>query len=396
MTITDFKAIRSIGKLQQNSAWYKKFCNIWDSDGPNAAQKFIRTKGKVSERLKAVSTTYVKGKPGNAFNRHELYALRHPEKLNVCICGNFLEYNSTLKDWQLGCSVACAAKAGVPKKQETCRLKYGVENPSQVEKFKEKRTKTIRREFGVENAFQSTKIKRKIKRQWLEKHGVENPSQLEEVKDRKSNTMRKHYGESHWTKAENMKHKLRPFDEQTLKKCKSTMIERYGVENPFQSKEIQETIRMTLLEKYGADNAGMIPNGFKAKKFTDRFGKTHIVQGYEPLALEFFNARKNVVRIETGVKHVPRYRYKLGDKLRNYYPDILVFTESKRHVIEVKSEYTLLLDIETNLKKFRVATKSCTRDGNNFWLFCYMNNGTLIRVRNPKDRKHLRDSGLPV
>ena len=396
MTVTDFKKIRAIGRHQSEAKWYKTFCATWDSEGPNAAQKFIRSKEKVSNKLKEVSTTYVKGKSGNAFNRHELYALRHPDKPNVCMCGNFLEYNSTTKEWQLGCSVACAAKAGVERKQQTCLTKYGAKNPSQVEQFKEKRTKTIRRKFGVDNAFQSTKIKRKIKRHWMQEHGVENPSQLDEVKSRKSETMKKHYGEEHWTKSKEMQSKLNPFTPEMLKKCKATMVERYGVDNPFQSKEIQETIRMTLIERYGADNAGMIPNGFKAKKFVDRFGKTHIIQGYEPWALEFFNSRKNVVRIETGVKHVPRYRYKLDDKLRNYYPDILVFTESKQHVIEVKSEYTLLLDLETNLKKFSVATKSCAKEGNSFWLFCYMNNGTLIKVRNPKDRKHLRDSGLPV
>ena len=61
----------------------------------------------------------------------------------------------------------------------------------------------------------------KSKRTCLEKYGVENGAQAKEVKE----------------------------------KIKQTNLEKYGVENPFQSKEIQEKIKKTNLEKFGTENA---------------------------------------------------------------------------------------------------------------------------------------------
>ena len=61
----------------------------------------------------------------------------------------------------------------------------------------------------------------KSRRTCLEKYGVENGAQAKEVKE----------------------------------KIRKTNLEKYGVENPFQSKEIQEKIKQTNLERFGAENA---------------------------------------------------------------------------------------------------------------------------------------------
>lgn len=61
----------------------------------------------------------------------------------------------------------------------------------------------------------------KSKRTCLEKYGVENGAQAKEVQER----------------------------------IKKTNLEKYGVENPFQSKEIQEKIKKINLERYGTENA---------------------------------------------------------------------------------------------------------------------------------------------
>lgn len=48
-----------------------------------------------------------------------------------------------------------------------------------------------------------------------------------------------------------------------------------------------------------------------------------------------------------AIKELPRYRYTGADgKLHNYHPDMLVTVGDKRSVIEIKSEWTLNLDID--------------------------------------------------
>lgn len=391
----DFTKMRTFARKNINKSWYKEFCNIWDEEDVNTVQKFLRSKPKVFEQLKAIATNYYEGKTGNPLNRHELYALRHPNLMNKCSCGTFLPYRSNTNTWALGCSQSCSAKACVPQKKSTCIQKYGEDNPSKVEKFKRKRTKTIQSRFGVDNAFQSKKIMRKAKATLQKKYGVDNPSQSEEIQKRKEATSLENFGTSHWTKSESMKHKLTPFNEHTMSKAKDTCIKKYGVDNPFKSSEIQDQIKATHKRKYGR-NPGGIPNGFKRKEVADKSGKLHIVQGYETLAIEYFDSQKSIIRIETNSRLVPRFRYKHNDKLLNYYPDMIVFSRTTAHVIEVKSSWTLKVNLEVNLKKFSTASKACQRKGMNFWLLYFKDNGDLIRVKNPTTLRQLQKAGIPV
>ena len=78
--------------------------------------------------------------------------------------------------------------------KQTCLERYGVDNPSKVEDFKEKRTNTILDRFGVENAFQSEEIKEKIKQHYLDKYGVEYNSQVKQTKRKREETCLQKYG----------------------------------------------------------------------------------------------------------------------------------------------------------------------------------------------------------
>lgn len=79
--------------------------------------------------------------------------------------------------------------------------------------------------YGVENPFQSEKIKNKIKQKNLERYGVENPSQSSEIKQKKI----------------------------------ETSLKNYGVENPTQSEIIKQKSKQTNLEKYGVSCAMKLP-----------------------------------------------------------------------------------------------------------------------------------------
>jgi hypothetical protein len=81
----------------------------------------------------------------------------------------------------------------------------------------------------------------KVKNTCLEKYGVENPSQVKEINDKRNNTFLEKYGE----------HPLKNKD--VRNKIVETNKERYGTEWATQSDIIKEKTKNTCLEKYGVE-----------------------------------------------------------------------------------------------------------------------------------------------
>jgi hypothetical protein len=90
-------------------------------------------------------------------------------------------------------------------------------------------------------------IKDKIKNTCLERYGVENSFQSKEIKNIIKNTCIEKYG------VENPAMLLTTKD-----KIKNTCLEKYGVENPFQSNEIKNTIKNTIMYKYGVSHVMLL------------------------------------------------------------------------------------------------------------------------------------------
>lgn len=390
----DFTEIKAFANKQCKTAWYKQFCNSFDNLNVNGAQKELRNAPEqVINKLKSLSKTYYQGKPGHFIGRFELHALRFPDLNNNCECGALV----CLPD--KSCSDYCRNKSKKVAKvrKETMLRKYGADNPSKVSKFKKKRTNTIRKLYGVDNAFQSKDIKKKIKKTNLKKYGVDNPSKSKVIMKRKEETYLENFGEKHWTKnKKKFADSGLAFTKKTLAKSRATCIERYGVPYNLQREGMHEQISKNVMKKYGVVNAGCLPNGFRRKKVTDKFGKTHTVQGYEVRAIKYFEDIPQIKRLETKSRALPRYRYKHEGKIHNYYPDLMVFSKTKTHVIEVKSSWTLKVALEKNISKFKVATKRCIQNDMTFWLFYYPDKGKLIRVKNPNSIDCLRRAGIPV
>lgn len=78
----------------------------------------------------------------------------------------------------------------------------------------------------------------------MEKYGVENYFQTEECKQKSKITCNKKYGVDSFSKTDTFS-----------KLYKETCLKRYGVENVFQSESIKQKIKKTNLEKYGFENA---------------------------------------------------------------------------------------------------------------------------------------------
>lgn len=114
---------------------------------------------------------------------------------------------------------------------------------------------------------QSPEAKEKRRRTMIEKYGVDNPFKSEDVKNRIKETNLKKYGS---TVAANSK--------SGREKAKKTLLERYGVEHPSHSPEIQKRTKETLLERYGVTNP-MFNDEIRAKHeqtILERYGATHI------------------------------------------------------------------------------------------------------------------------
>lgn len=147
------------------------------------------------------------------------------------------------------------------KARKTSLEKYGTENPSQSDKVKEKVKKTNLERYSVEYVFQSEMIKSKIKETNFKKYGFEYSSQNEEQKIKTSKTMKSQglkkqrttnidrYGVLYVNQLAEIKEKK-----------KQTCLKRFGEDNPLKVKAIREQIKQTNLEKYCVENIGQLPN----------------------------------------------------------------------------------------------------------------------------------------
>lgn len=83
----------------------------------------------------------------------------------------------------------------------------------------------------------SEEIKKKVKNTCLNKYGINNPMQSKEIQKKSITTTLKHWGVEYSLSSEKVREKM-----------EQTNLLRYGFKNPAQSKEIQEKIRKTFFE----------------------------------------------------------------------------------------------------------------------------------------------------
>lgn len=421
--MTDFKLLRKFTVTQMKTNWYKKFCELYDKEDLVALRRKVASSASLFNLI-APNLSWYEGRPGPQITRQELFTIRFPKVEPRCaVCQGQVSLFGKRK-WRHTCSLKCAAIECTEKRRNTCFLKYGVDNPGKAESVKLRRVETFIKRFGKTNPFANASVKRKIKKTNFSKFGVANPSQFEAVKKKKEKTMLKNFGATHWTKVrkshfdtnnpmhiEDCVDKMRKTNlkrhgsenamhsKVVQAKLKKTFMDKYGVDNPRKAESVKETIQNTNLKRYGVTNAGCLFNtSYDRKVVTDKRGQKHLVQGYEDIMIRELDELDNIRHIYTGSRNVIRVRYKdKKDKTRNYYPDLRVELKSgKRIIIEVKSSFTLNIDLERNLRKFRAATKFCLKKGFTFWVCIVSPKGETRRVKNPTCLKDLREANLPV
>jgi hypothetical protein len=173
----------------------------------------------------------------------------------------------------------------------------------------------------------------------IKKIGCDNYFQSEEIKNKIKQSNMKNYGVEYPLQSEQIKNKV-----------KKTCIEKYGFSHHSYNKNVQNKITKTNLEKYGVEHLMKIPDYLedmlkKSHKFKDYefpSGRIDKIQGYEHFALNelIINEKMDESNIITGVKNVPEiwYNDESGKKHR-YYVDI--FIPFQNRCIEVKSTWTV-------------------------------------------------------
>jgi predicted nucleic acid-binding Zn ribbon protein len=144
---------------------------------------------------------------------------------------------------------------------------------------------------------------KKAKKTNLERYGVEVPAQSAQIQDKIKKTMFEKYG------VENIAQSKEHQD-----KIKQTNLERYGVENVFQSKEIRQKSKQTLIARYGVDHP-MHSEKLKAKCIQSQI-KSHGTLGF------LTSKTKKTLQEKYGVDHnfkIADFRKKRKQKMIELY-----------------------------------------------------------------------------
>jgi hypothetical protein len=250
-------------------------------------------------------------------------------------------------------NVVCSAKCRAKQTKIFLNKTYGIDNVSQLEISKLKKINKAQEKYGVDNVSQSSLIKEeKVKTAQL-MYGVDNISQSEIIKKRKILTCRKNY----------------------------------NVDYPSQSKIVFAKYVKTIQEKYGIEFTNIsqvsgimdkkISSGISTRKYILPSGRILKIQGYENFGIEYL-INSGIVEddIVTGNKEIENeigtfWFNKNGKKCR-YFPDIYV--KSQRKVYEVKSAFTINLNIDL----IELKRQSIISNGFTFAFLIFDKNGNKL------------------
>src|SRR4030067_323719 len=142
-------------------------------------------------------------------------------KIKCKACSNDALYNDFVAGYRPYCGKNCSNKEAGSNIRLGMQKKYGVDNPSQVREFQDKKMQTWLSKYGVIHPFLDKKIQDKREKTWeanygvshiskspvikkqkintyLNKYNVDNPSNLDSVKAKKIDTCLKNHGVEHF------------------------------------------------------------------------------------------------------------------------------------------------------------------------------------------------------
>jgi hypothetical protein len=144
-----------------------------------------------------------------------------------------------------------------------------------------------------------------------------------------------------------------------IEKIKETCLKKYGG-HPKTNKEVQEKWKETCMQKYGGHpnqnkevQVKSEATSYHYKEYMMPSGNIVKYQGYENLALDELIHIYDEEDILTGRSNIPIIDYYIDDSKHVYFPDFFIKSENK--IIEVKSEWTIRLK-RGNIEEKALAT----------------------------------------
>ena len=183
--------------------------------------------------------------------------------------------------------------------------------------------------------------KNNYKKTCIDKYGVENSFQDKNVKDKIKETNLERYGVENVSQLQDIQNKK-----------KETNIERYGVEHPSQTKEFQDKIKETNLERYGVEHV------LQSEQIKDKIKETNIKRYNVEFPTQSKDIRKKIIESNIknyGVKNVSQ-SHEIKDKIKE--------TNLERYGVEHVSQTKEFQDKikQTCLNKYGVEHVSQTKE----------------------------------
>lgn len=246
----------------------------------------------------------------------------------------------------------CACEHGYIQRKATCIEIYDVDNPMKSPIIQEKSKQSCRIKYGVERCQSNPEIHKKgeetVRRRYFGKHLF----QTQVFRGMVVATNMRKRGVSYHTKCKNV---IRAREEKYAAK-------NGGIRHSFTNPEVKKKITETIIRRYGVRHQMQCSeifkkwqrSSFRCKNITIG-NKTFEYLGYERLMLCML-MYQGYSEDDLEMADVPRIRWidKYGiDHI--HYPDIYI--ERENRCIEVKSEWTLKLQGEHNVKAKQIYAK---------------------------------------
>lgn len=197
------------------------------------------------------------------------YSIRKNIPIKICpVCGKYISYRKTKLKKDKFCSDACyrspeglkiaqkrrdstnierygsledAHKAHYERYAESCKAK-GIPLGGWTPEGQAKKEATMLKRYGATTTLASPILAKKVKQTNLERYGVENIGNSKQVRAKIDATNEKKYGSANLFSLKKIQGKI-----------KATILERYGVENIGNSQIVRERIKATNQERYGCN-----------------------------------------------------------------------------------------------------------------------------------------------
>jgi hypothetical protein len=236
------------------------------------------------------------------------------------ICGEKTEFNKTRYMYENGCCKEHMNEWNYIQIKRGFKEKYGVECLLGIPEIRNKGKKTKLLKYGNEN-FVNIKKRKKTN---LQKYGVDCYFLTKECKNK---VLVKYNIEDNIFQSKEIK-----------EKCKQTMLKNHGVEHALQSKEIKNNMKLNLLKDYNVDHNFKIPEVIEKRKQTwlinlgveNPSQNENIHKKQQSFKLKYF---KN-----TNIYYRGTYEFDFLDKHYDLFPDI-INAKSIKYLFENKQHY---------------------------------------------------------